>query len=424
MDFFSVPPTVTTMANGQWVEHFPISSLEDHSPVEFDIKGNGEDYIDLAQTYLYVKVKIIQGNGANLEADAKVGPINNFLHSMFSEIDMSLNGKLVTSSTGLYPYRAYFENLMYSKTSKDTQLESRVLWSKDAASKFNEHDSTKDDDVGNAGYNHRAKIVSESKTFEMYDTLHLDMFVQEKYLLNGIDMRLRFNRTKPTFCLMGESADNKIQILQAILFVRKVRPHPSIANSIAKQLTQTTAKYPIRRVEIKTFTIPTGTRSLIQDNLFQGQLPKRVILGIVPNAALNGNERYNPFNFNNFKVCKVDVIPEGQPITTRPFEPDFRSSRAWLRDYLSVYQCLGKLRSDYSFDITLDEYPHGYCLWGYDFTPDQGADSDVFHPIQQGNVRVELQFREAPTAALNVVVYAEFDNCIEISHTREVLLDF
>ena len=47
------------------------------------------------------------------------------------------------------------------------------------------------------------------------------------------------------------------------------------------------AKYPIRRVEVKTFTISSGTRSKIEDHLFTGQLPKRVFIGLVTNEALN-----------------------------------------------------------------------------------------------------------------------------------------
>ena len=56
---------------------------------------------------MYVKAKITAQDGSNIADDAEVGPVNNFLHSLFSHIDISLNGTLVTSSTNTYPYRAY-----------------------------------------------------------------------------------------------------------------------------------------------------------------------------------------------------------------------------------------------------------------------------------------------------------------------------
>ena len=41
----------------------------DGSPIEFDISGTGEDYIDFANTMLYVKAKVTQNNGDDLAAD-------------------------------------------------------------------------------------------------------------------------------------------------------------------------------------------------------------------------------------------------------------------------------------------------------------------------------------------------------------------
>jgi hypothetical protein len=38
----------------------------------------------------------------------------------------------------------------------------------------------------------------------------------------------------------------------------------------------------------------------------------------------------------------------------------------------------------------------------------------AFQLIKQGNLRVEIHFAEALTATINVIMYAEFDNVIEI----------
>lgn len=34
------------------------------------------------------------------------------------------------------------------------------------------------------------------------DRLHIDLFQQERFLPNGVDIRLRFNRAKPQFYIM------------------------------------------------------------------------------------------------------------------------------------------------------------------------------------------------------------------------------
>ena len=102
LDLFSVPPTQASIENGVLVEYHPLSSLTDGAPIEFDVSSSGDDYIDFANSYLYVRAKITRANGNNLEEADKVGPINNFLHSLFTQVDVILNETLITNSTILY----------------------------------------------------------------------------------------------------------------------------------------------------------------------------------------------------------------------------------------------------------------------------------------------------------------------------------
>ena len=97
------------------MEHCPITSLTDSGPIEFVITGSGEEYVD----YLQVTVQIVQTDGTDLSQtrasdgtvsgdNADVGPVNLWLHSLFSQVNVSLNERLVTPSLNTYPYRAYF----------------------------------------------------------------------------------------------------------------------------------------------------------------------------------------------------------------------------------------------------------------------------------------------------------------------------
>ena len=51
-------------------------------------------------------------NGNNLDGGQKVAPVSNWLHSLFSEVSLILNDRMVSPSTGTYPYREYIENLV------------------------------------------------------------------------------------------------------------------------------------------------------------------------------------------------------------------------------------------------------------------------------------------------------------------------
>jgi len=76
-----------------------LTTVADGSPIEFDVGASGEDYIHFANTMLYVNAKINRADGTNLANDFPIGPSNLFLHSLFSQVDVSLNGTLITVST-------------------------------------------------------------------------------------------------------------------------------------------------------------------------------------------------------------------------------------------------------------------------------------------------------------------------------------
>jgi len=133
----------------------------------------------------------------------------------------------------------------------------------------------------------------------MMGRLHADIFFQDRYMLNEVNVKIKLVRSKDAFCIMSE-ADCRVVITKATMFVRKVKLSPSVFLAHAKALANGTAKYPIRRVICKTFTVPNGFRDISHEKLFFGQLPTRVVVGLVTNQAFNGHRERNPFNFHHF----------------------------------------------------------------------------------------------------------------------------
>ena len=68
LDLFSIPATQTSITKGQWIEYHPLSNITDSGPIEFNVSGSGEEYLDLAKTQLFVKAKITKANGTALDA--------------------------------------------------------------------------------------------------------------------------------------------------------------------------------------------------------------------------------------------------------------------------------------------------------------------------------------------------------------------
>ena len=132
LDLFAVPPTQTSIEEGGWIEHQPLTSLDSGGRIEFILPGTGDAYLDLANTNLLVRAKIVNGNGTYIGSDIPVAPANNRLHPLFRQVDIYLNDTLVTPSSNTYPFRSYVETLLSYAEAKKTQLTSQ-LWYKDMA---------------------------------------------------------------------------------------------------------------------------------------------------------------------------------------------------------------------------------------------------------------------------------------------------
>ena len=109
--FFGVPPTQTSVDHGYWEQKGLTSTLTDQGSYEFAVSGAGDDYIDLFNPYLFVEAHIVNTDGSNLDPVTNVGSVDLWMHSLFSDVSVSLSEKLVSPPTNMYPYRAYIETI-------------------------------------------------------------------------------------------------------------------------------------------------------------------------------------------------------------------------------------------------------------------------------------------------------------------------
>lgn len=418
LDLFALPPTQTSIESGTWVEYHPVSSISGKSPIEFEINGSGEDYLDFANSYLHIRAKITKADGTNLVNDNKAGPTNLFLHSLFSQVDIALNGTQITSSTNTYPYRAMVETLLsYGHDAKETQLRA-ALYAKDTADKMDETDAANEGLVERRGY------TSESKVVEMMGRIHADIFCQERYMLNEVTTKIKLVRSKDLFSIHQPEAESaKVNIVSAAMYIRKVKLSPSLFLAHAKGLELRSAKYPIRRVVCKSFTVPRNVSDFTNEKLFSGKLPVRLVIGLVDNAAFNGSKAKNPFNFKHFNANEISVHIDGQQQQAiKPLRPDFVNGH-YISAYLSLFSGTNKIHRDEGNYVARNDYPNGYALYAFDLSPDL-AEEDHFNLSREGSVRLVMRFGEALPAAVSVIAYAEFENLIEVDRNRNVLFDF
>ena len=67
------PAVQSDILNGKFEKIYPITKLEDSGPIEFLIENATDHFLDLRQSYLNIKFKVVNNNGSNLAANAKAG---------------------------------------------------------------------------------------------------------------------------------------------------------------------------------------------------------------------------------------------------------------------------------------------------------------------------------------------------------------
>ena len=218
LDLFLLPPTQLSFQKGMSIDHHPITSLSDGGPIEYKVSGSGKEFLILAQSYLYLKVKVSKADGSNLDGASKVGFVNYPIASLFNQVDVILGGKLISSAANTYAHHSILEVLLNcDKEAAESQL-GCGLFCKDTAGQMEEMDISADP-VLNTGLETRSEWTKTSKTVDLQGRIHSDLFNQEKLILNSVDLMVKLHRHKPEFCLLsGDTTPAyKIIIMATIL---------------------------------------------------------------------------------------------------------------------------------------------------------------------------------------------------------------
>ena len=466
VDLFRVPPTQQSLERGRWIDYAPLSSVENpNSAITFLIAGTDE-YIDLSKTILTVTGKITKKDGTSkLDSNdqSNVAPVNNFLHSLFRQVDVYLNGKQVTPAMGTYAYRSYIETLLnYDVSAKQSQFSS-ALYYKDTAGQMDKagalaslksfnyqkpggsnnvgidaSDKLYIPESGNQGFAKRHQFIKNGNRFVLSGPIFSDIFMTDRLLLNMMDLKVVLNRSGDTFSLMDlndPAIEPKVQLTDVVLKVRKVRVDQSVSDGVERMLKQTPALYPIRRVECKILTIPANLRNVRQDNIFSGIIPNSFVVGLVHVDASTGEYGKNPYNFQHFGVTSVSLTANGQEIPFKlltlkyPENPDGKIDPAkdteldFYEAYNTLFSGTGKIYSNAGLDITREDYPGGYALYAFDLTPDMCKSADYFNAVQRGSLTLALTFESSHDHAIGMVCYGDFENIIRIDAERNAIYD-
>ena len=99
--------------------------------------------------------------------------------------------------------------------------------------------------------------------------------------------------------------------------------NPAVLLAHAKALDKTHAKYPVQRVEMKTYAVTGGGLTANHQNVFMGQIPKIIIVGMVRSESFNGEVKRSPFYFEHNSIDFIALHVNGEQFPSKAFKPDF-----------------------------------------------------------------------------------------------------
>nr|CAD7194727.1 unnamed protein product [Timema douglasi] len=357
------------------VECKPITFVDNDAQLDFFCPGDGEYYRDLSSIKLYLRIQLVKWDGTVVGAVNKIVCVNNLLNSLFSQINISLNETPITTSTDNYAYRAYLETLtIYVQDASDTHLVNG-MWFLDTPAPTS--------------------------------CIHREQRLRQE---------IRLVKTSGRLDAYNLNTDVRLKILDATLFVKHVEVSPTISLAIEKTLLRKPAQYHLNQV--KSVTIPKGSKYVSLNNVIQGVIPKIVLFTMVSNDAFVGSLNTNSFqlihrNLDRF-VLYVNGIKKHLPILI-----NFDNVGTSTLTYNTLFSGLDIHHQNNGHLITRDMFNKGYFILAFDLTPDSAGQDSHTSLQTEGNVRFELQFKTYLDTAITSLFYSEYEETVSIDYNWE-----
>lgn len=204
-----------------------------------------------------------------------------------------------------------------------------------------------------------------------------------------------------------ENKPYKIQIEDAVLYVRRIIVNPKKQAEIRQSFSKKKATYSFDDIKISAEGFMLGEKNYRIRSLNTGNdLPKLIVVGIVATEAYYGKIDKTPFNFKPYDLESLKLNLNDQAIVFD--EMNFKDE-----NYMLGYNTLCKLLSERNCDngIYYPDYAYGNALFVFDT---QNLNTTDFNSTRVGNLGLEFTFANLTTQNLTAIVMTISDVKIEI----------
>jgi hypothetical protein len=354
-------------------------------------------------------------------------------------VDVKLNGVLVSTTNTNYMYKAYLQTLLNNRQgTRDNQLtlqgfsgdggnfdqrdpddfpygagiQARYDWFKKIDTIYKPGDQGKEGNDPDEEWKDPASV-------EFIGRLMADICDQDRLILNGVDIDIKLFQNKDAFRLttFPDGTQAELVLEEVRLQVCKVTVTDAAIVGVESRLQKHPCEYPMLRTDLRTFNIGQGMYSEIAEDMFQGEVPTRLVIGMVDAEAYAGSTKLNPYRFKHFNVASIGFFVDGESTPQAPVELDIKEG-CYVEGLESLYRVTGKANMDEDIPINRTSYRQGYTLYGLLVDGTTSSDLNyVGHP-KSGRTRLVIKFHKPLSRPITVIVYATFPETMQIDQYR------
>jgi hypothetical protein len=264
-------------------------------------------------------------------------------------------------------------------------------------------------------------LIESSRFVDFIVPLNHEITQFDRLLLPGTTLDIQLLRAPDSFVIMCPETNTekyKIHIEELRLYYKTIKIQPQLCVEIEKKLQSSDAIYPINKTLIKNNLINSGVSNFYWTNLFEGFIPKLVLLTFVKNSAFNGKYSENPFHFRPFGLNECYFTVNGLRYPHLPWTPDFEN-KLYVREYSELLAVLGISPLDPGNQITHKAFADGMFFFGYDYSP-EGCSGFHEHMLSRGVMDFSCTFKAPLTDAVACLAYAIYDTSIFLNKDRQI----
>lgn len=365
--------------------------------LEFYIPGDNQHYIDLQNTFLYMRLKLTDKAGEPLESSA-TSVANCIFSTMFQTLDVSIQNVNICTGSNLYAYSAYINKIInYGDNTRKTKLHSELL--------LKEYDEPSVN-ATNTTYI-TLKDASQKSSFELYSKLSHPLFFQDKLIPPNTSIRIRLRRAPTQFCLLstavadGEVFGDQLKIMDTYLDVKRVIVNSKVESMHQALLNKGSRFYfPFFDYQTLSFVVSKGSLQYTSETLMT-EVPQLALVAITESKGFNGAVEKSPFKFMPNGLSSVYMTVNGEKTLISNMNMSIDNHQ-----YMRQYRLFCDVVSSYGepTDLTVNDYiKNGYFIIPVNWQ--STAKQDRFGLSKTGNVKVHLTFEKATESNLNVLFY-------------------